>query len=285
MRNSLLFLLGIGLRFQEFFQKLSIKPNDKLRVAGNAIIKMSSIGITAISGKAGGSVYSRNAGGAYVKNFVMPTNTFSEARQAVRATFGAISSAWKSLTEAQRNSWVEMASEYPVTNSLGDEKVLNPNALFVRLNDNLVTAGLSQIQTAQPPQGTNAVIGQDEDNGFNLDSGGAITFVYDLEGDNDEAENEYVLEATPALSPSIRNAENKFRVLARSAVDGTTPSGNQLTEDAFSTDPATMAQAYYDKFGEPSEGDQVQFRIKAVNPVTGETSAYWYERFIVIDEA
>src|SRR3990172_5110235 len=59
-----------------------------------ALIKMSGVGITEASGKLGGQVFTRNKGGAVLRNRVVGTNPQTVAQQAVRAIFGAISSAW-----------------------------------------------------------------------------------------------------------------------------------------------------------------------------------------------
>lgn len=246
-----------------------------------ALIKMSSIGITAISGKAGGSVYSRNRGGEYVKNFVMPTNTFSEARQAVRSVFGAISSGWRALTQQMRNSWIEAAPLYLRTNAFGDKKQLSANALYVGQNQNLANAELPMINTIGPPEGTNAVLNTISSQIDLTDD--EWTFNFDLEGTNATLVNEYVIECTPPHSESVKNVENQFRKLASTAGSaGNTPAAAQLTEGDFAGGSSAMKTLYESKFGTVKAGDVVTSRIKAVNPRTGEVSAGWVFSTVVI---
>ena len=249
-----------------------------------ALIKMSSVGITAISGKAGGSVYSRNRGGEYIKNFVMPTNTITAARQAVRATFGALASAWRTLTQNQRDTWVEAAPLYLRTNAFGDQKQLQPNALFVGQNQTLLNADLPMIQTISAPQGTNAVVSE-VGNIFDVGSGNAWDFTFNLEEDqgNLDTESEYVLEATPPHSASKRNVQNLFRKLRTTAgPNGDLPPAQSLVSANFDDPSDDMKSVYEAKFGTPSEGDVVSIRIYAVNPKTGERSAYFYSDTTVI---
>lgn len=251
-----------------------------------ALIKMSSIGITAISGKAGGSVYSRNRGGEYIKNFVMPTNTITQARQAVRAVFGTLASAWRALTQSDRNTWIEQAPNYLRTNAFGDKKQLQPNALFVGQNTNLLNAGLSQINQITAPQGTNGIVSAGSSS-FDLGGGSELwDFVFDLEMGNGVSgtANHYVLEATPPHSQSKRNVDNEYRVLAKTTdLSATAPSGTQITQSAFFNDASEAGGAYMAKFGNPVEGDVVSYRVKAINPATGEVSSYFYHQDVVVD--
>lgn len=249
-----------------------------------ALIKMSSVGITAISGKAGGSVYSRNRGGEYVKNFVMPTNTITQARQAVRSIFGSLASAWRTLTQSERNTWIEQAPNYLKTNAFGDKKQLQPNALFVGQNTNLLNAGLVQINEITAPQGTNTVLSE-VSNDFDIGSGNAWTFDFDLESNQGAVgtPNEYVLEAAPPHSASKRNVQNEYRILRSTAgSDGLTPPSDSLTMSNFAVNDDDMKPAYEAKFGEPKAGDIVSIRIYAINPSTGERSAYFYSDTTVI---
>ena len=248
-----------------------------------ALIKLSSIGITSISGKAGGSVYSRNRGGAYVKNFVIPTNTFSDLRQQVRAMFGAISSAWRNLTEGQRNSWVAQAPNYPYINKVGDSKTLSGIALHNSLNTNLMTAGLPMIPEANAPAGTNGIIGGITGAIFDIGTGDTFSFSQILEEDNTVPNNTYVIEATPGVSASRNYVENDFRVITSTSIGtGTNPTSAGLTNTDFATGADGLLNLYTAKLGTPSVGDRVHFRIWAVNERTGEVSAKWYSKATVI---
>lgn len=241
--------------------KGGIKPLKPLILF--ALIKMSGIGITEISGKLGGNVFSRTKGGAVIRNRVVPTNPQTVAQQAVRAIFGAISSAWRALTAEERESWNSSAQDYPYQNALGESKILSGKALFQKLNNNLLYAGQSILSSPLAPQGVNAPVTTSmfiiERNaagtGFNV---GDVEVDLATSGDNTTI---VVLEMTPPLSPGVKNAAPRFvRVL-----QDTVSNSNVVLN--FEVQYAAM-------FGIPAEGTQVQLRVFAVNPATGEKSAF-----------
>ena len=65
-----------------------------------------------LSGKLGGNVYARNKGGAYVRQWVRPTNPKTGAQMAVRAAFGGSASAWSQLSEDLKSAWNQYAINY-----------------------------------------------------------------------------------------------------------------------------------------------------------------------------
>jgi hypothetical protein len=150
------------------------------------------------------------------------------------------------------------------------------------LNKNLVNTGLPKIDVAIAPQGTNALLGDADVPTFVLGVGGNFTFDIGMSGDNAIELNHYVLEATPAVSKSITNVNNRFRMLASTAIaPGSIELGTRIGFDSFNPAPSGLRDAYISKFGTPSEGSVVWFRIKAINPRTGESSAYFTQTAIV----
>lgn len=238
-----------------------------------ALIKMSGIGITEISGKLGGNVFSRTKGGAVIRNRVVGSNPQTIAQQNVRAIFGAISSAWRSLSVTQREAWNAITSDYPYQNRLGETKLLSGKALFQKLNNNLVYAGESILESPLAPQGVNApVLSQDFSVERNIAGSallvGEITVDLATAGDNTTIG---VLEMTPPLSPGVKNAAPRFvRITQTSAV------GSVLDFD--------FSAAYVSIFGVPAEGSQVQARVFTVNPTTGEKSAFIGDSTVVAQE-
>lgn len=233
-----------------------------------ALIKMSGIGITEASGKLGGNVFSRTKGGAVIRNRVVGTNPQTDAQQAVRAIFGAISSAWRSLSQEARDAWNAITEDYPYQNRLGETKIPSGKALFQRLNNNLLYAGESLLESPLSPEGVNAPI---EINPFSMlvDAGVLDAFTIDVAlasaGDNSTI---VVFEMTPPLSPGIKNATPRFVRVA------------QTTASGSAAGIATPSQ-YTDIFGEPPVGSQVQVRVFSVNPNTGEKSTYFKATTIV----
>jgi len=62
-----------------------------------------------LSGKLGGAVYSRNKSGAYIRNYVKPTNANTKAQQSARANFAGAASGFGTLGETKRQGWNEFA--------------------------------------------------------------------------------------------------------------------------------------------------------------------------------
>jgi len=109
-----------------------------------ALIKTSGL-VSAISGKVGGSVYSRNRYGAYVRNWAKPVNPNSDAQQKVRADMGSVVSDWFNvLSAAQRAAWAVYAAAVNFTNRLGETITLTGFNHYVRSNiarlNNLMTS-------------------------------------------------------------------------------------------------------------------------------------------------
>lgn len=102
-----------------------------------------------VSGRVGGSVFSHNKGGAYIRNGAIPvTSTTADALNA-KARLTNSSQAWGALTATQRLAWAVFAQNTPLLNRLGDSRPVPANALYIALNTRLVQAGQSTIST--PP--------------------------------------------------------------------------------------------------------------------------------------
>jgi len=110
-----------------------------------ALIKTSGI-VAAISGKVGGSVYSRNRYGAYVRNWAKPVNPNSSAQQKVRADMGALVSDWfNELTVAQRASWAVYAAAVNFVNRLGETITLTGFNHYIRSNIARLSNSMTRI--------------------------------------------------------------------------------------------------------------------------------------------
>lgn len=93
-------------------------------------------------GKLGGSVFSRNKGGPYVRAHAIPTNPNTARQQVVRNWVGYLASYWAStLSAAERAGWVEWAQTTPWLNSLGQSVYLTGLDWFVMVNARLLDVG------------------------------------------------------------------------------------------------------------------------------------------------
>lgn len=105
--------------------------------------------VGAVSGSIGGTTYSRNRYGAYMRTRAKPVvSTTSEAMNA-KGRLGAASEGWRALTDAQRLSWVTYAQTNPAIGSLGNQQILTGHAALVQLNTRLARAADSAL--SDPP--------------------------------------------------------------------------------------------------------------------------------------
>ena len=102
--------------------------------------------VTALSGTIGGLVFAHNKGGAYVRNFAIPTNPGTVFQEVVRQAAAALSALWSStLTQAQRDGWTAYAEAVPIPDKLGEPRNIPPLAMYVRSNVSRLQSGLLRI--------------------------------------------------------------------------------------------------------------------------------------------
>jgi len=126
-----------------------------------------------VSGRVGGTIFSRNRGGSYVRNGSLPSVVSSEKALNAKSYLSLASQAWVALTSAQRLSWNTWAAARTVTNRLGRSISLNGQNWYVGLNARLLAAGESQIvipPTAAAPAGVTI-------SAFTVDAGAGDTEV------------------------------------------------------------------------------------------------------------
>lgn len=85
-----------------------------------------------MSGSMGGLTASRNRGGQYFRQRVIPTNPGSARQASVRGYLAGAVVAWTStLTAANRTSWTTYAANTPRTGPLGTEVVLTGQQAYI----------------------------------------------------------------------------------------------------------------------------------------------------------
>ena len=115
-------------------------------------LKWSGIGVTDGRGKLGGTVLSKGTYGAYARRLVTGVNPSTPAQQLVRQFMASISQAWKGITQAQRDIWNQVTSNYQTTNIFGDLFAYTGFNLFMKFNRNLLEIGEAQITDAPAPE-------------------------------------------------------------------------------------------------------------------------------------
>ena len=114
-------------------------------------MKFTSSLIVAASGSVGGSTYSRNRYGNYIRNRAMPVNPNTEFQAIVRNFMSQLVASWtESLTGAQRDSWITYAANVPVTDKIGQQQFLTGQNHYIRSNLPRLQAGLAQVFTGPP---------------------------------------------------------------------------------------------------------------------------------------
>lgn len=101
------------------------------------------------SGSIAGTVFSRNAGGMYVRSRSNPTNPNTDAQQAVRDAMRALVFAWSnSLSDAEREAWNTYAFNTPTLNKLGEPTHKTGQQMYIRGNIPREQAALPRANTA-----------------------------------------------------------------------------------------------------------------------------------------
>lgn len=170
-----------------------------------AKIKWSGIGIVDGRGKINGTVLSKNRGGAYARVKVTPSNPRSAAQMFVRSNLAFLAQKWKTLTQAERDTWSANVANYTRTDIFGDIKTPTGYNLFMRINTALRDAS-TQLYFNIPAPAVD-VAGIDD---LNLSIVNAVNF--DLDVDMSSTENGYLLiDASPMLSQGVSTAGSKFK--------------------------------------------------------------------------
>jgi hypothetical protein len=98
------------------------------------------------SGSVGGSTYSHNRAGMYIRNRTMPVNPATPLQQLVRSYFSQLSPAWgATLSAVQRAAWEVYAANVTMINKLGDPINLTGQQHFLRTNLLRLQAALSPV--------------------------------------------------------------------------------------------------------------------------------------------
>lgn len=221
------------------------------------------VGITNASGSLGGSTFSHNAGGAYVRTKVIPVNPDTPEQASVRNEFGSLSQQWRTLTQTQRNSWIAARHQFTFKDTLGNTRTPSGINLFKSLNQNLFDAGQATILTAPQPTGTT--------NATRLTvvaTSGADTIALAFVPSPVPAGMEWLIHVTPQVSPGINFVKNKYVILEHIA--------------AATASPQALGPTYVARFGALISGQKLFIGIQAVNILTGEKSTMLTTSAIVI---
>jgi len=168
-------------------------------------------GISAMSGKMAGNVFARNKGGAYVRNWVKPTNPATTKQQNQRNTLALKSAAWRGITDEQRDSWKSWADDNPVLDRLGASIVLTGAQAYTKININRDNASDGATQSTTPSAPTFAANVLDTSGSLDIQIAGDTLLVPLGAG---AAENDIVFVfASKPVSAGVTNTNSQLRLV------------------------------------------------------------------------
>lgn len=101
------------------------------------------------SGSIGGTVWSHNSAGAYIRNRSVPVNPNTDRQSAVRTAVRNLAIFWETeLTQALRDGWEVYAAAVTWVNRLGQSINLTGLNHFIRCNTQKVVSGIPRIDLA-----------------------------------------------------------------------------------------------------------------------------------------
>lgn len=214
-------------------------------------VMYSGLGVVDARGKINGHVASKNRAGNYFRTKVSPVNPQTDFQQNVRGRFGARSAAWRGLTDAQRQSWIDAAPSFPVVNVFGESKILSGFQLYNALNLNLELIGEAAITTAPAPAAIPSLVSAD------IDTMTATEVSVELGIGTVPAGFACVVFGTPSYGAGISFVKNKFRFIGSYAA-------------AVTTNPLDVTTNYEVRFGNVTAGQKVSLRCFLVSTTTGQ---------------
>lgn len=175
-----------------------------------ATIKLGGI-VSDIRGSVGGLVFSRNRGGAYVRQRTAPINPKTALQSAIRAIIAQLTAGWGSLlSDAQRAAWAVFAANVPAKNKLGDVIFLSGFNQYIKANTVLLNAGLAIVADAPI---LFALPGEDPTYATEVDAGtGIISVAFDdTRGWVDESGAGLIVQMGIPVSPGVTFFDGPWR--------------------------------------------------------------------------
>lgn len=181
-----------------------------------ASIKFSSI-VDDARGSIGGTVYSRNRYGAYVRSRTAPVQPRTSKQTAVRNQFTTFITRWRGLTVPEQAQWNTFAGIQPTVNRLGATRYLSGSQWFVKVNMTRYSLGLYSIVTPPPPVAIFAI------SDCTAVADQSLNTIVLTPTSGGSAADFYEVFATPPLSPGISfTGKSQFRLMGVFAGDDVT---------------------------------------------------------------
>lgn len=204
--------------------------------------------------KLAGTVFSKNRYGGYTRTKTTPVNPQTSFQQNQRALLSAASSAWRGLTDAQRESWITGAQSFPFTDVFGRTMYLSGQALFVKLWINMSLAGQSPNVTAPNPVNV-PLMGLSALSAEAAAGGGAVDLTITWGPVSIPAGFSLAIWATPGISAGKTFVKNLYRQIG---VVGSVP------------DATALETLFNDRFGNVRPGERIFIKTALISNTTGQ---------------
>ena len=214
-----------------------------------AKIKMGAF-VTDIRNKVGGTVFSKNRGGAYTKNKVSPAQPNTSYQTTARTRMTTYSQGWRSLTTAQQAAWNAAVNNFQGTDVFGDIKTPSGQNLYGKLNINIAQAGGTAITSPPLPA---AVVGPTTITLTAAAGTPAMSLAWT--GGAVPASTTWLIEMTGQLSAGRFSVKSMYRIVTTAAAAATTP--------------ANLLTAYNTKFGTLVAGTKIFVKVTPIGTTTG----------------
>lgn len=221
-------------------------------------------GVSELRGSIAGNTFGRSRAGAYVRNRTTPVNPSTESQSNVRARFHIATDAYKELGETLIKQWDEFAATQIRVNRLGEDYVPSGKQLFTESSINQQLLGLGDTPNLSEVEADPNLANVSKPTVNLTNTGDAITV---LTFTNVLGSGDYVVvQATPQLPPSVRNAQRYYRQIYAGIID----------------DPLDLEAAYIALYGSSiAAGNMIFFRIRAILSTNGFTSSWVYTDVVI----
>lgn len=108
--------------------------------------------ISEIRGKVGNLVFSRNASGPFVREYVSPVQPNSAGQQLYTSITADLTEYWRELPPRSKIRWKDFARDYPYYNALGQQRFYTGYQLFCRQNHWIYRRTDTVIYDPLPPR-------------------------------------------------------------------------------------------------------------------------------------
>jgi len=212
--------------------------------------------VAEVRGKLNGNVFSRNKGGAVIRNKVTPINPNTSYQALQRSFLSILSKAWaNTLTDAQKAAWKALGQVIGQKNIFGANLILSGIATYQRINRIILAAGGTRLDN--PPSSLD-VTGLTSLSVTANHVGNVLTLAF---GPTPcVAPVGLYVYATPPLSPGISNASAQLRFIGFYSAAASGLSIYTAWAARFGAMPATS-------------GKRIAVSVQAVNLNTGAITA------------